>query len=169
MDDVGRHWRRDLPGQPVSTGNEGNFRNLQVERDRPQGHYPDVAISSSERFQAMKADDSISNERFNSKCRPNNDVGIHSGQFSWRMLPVHYANTASFRHKQGASHYSGSTLARSSILEIFLLFREMFSVRIEDLIEMHDRKRDFNCFEYKMGKFPCHSVLICWKFEYKQS
>ena len=44
MDDVGRHWRR-LPGLLVS--NEGRFRNLQVERDRPQGHYPDVAIRSN--------------------------------------------------------------------------------------------------------------------------
>ena len=50
MDDVGRHWRQDLPGLLVS--NEGNFRNLQVERDQPRGHYPDVAIRSSEGFQA---------------------------------------------------------------------------------------------------------------------
>ena len=50
MDDVGRHWRRDLPGLLVS--NDGNFRNLQVERDQPQGHYPDVANRSSEGFQA---------------------------------------------------------------------------------------------------------------------
>ena len=51
MDDVGRHLRRDLPGLLVS--NEGNFRNRQVERDQPQGHYdPDVASRSSEGFQA---------------------------------------------------------------------------------------------------------------------
>ena len=36
----------------------------------------------------------------------------------------HYANTDSFRHKQGASHYSGCT--RSSILKKIILFREMF-------------------------------------------
>ena len=41
----------------------------------------------------------------------------------------HYANTDSFRHKQGASHYSGCT--RSSILKKILLFREIFSVRTE--------------------------------------
>ena len=50
IDDVGRHWRRDLPGLLVSNGE--NFRNLQVERDQPQGHYPDVSIRSSEGFQA---------------------------------------------------------------------------------------------------------------------
>ena len=52
MDEVGRHWRRDPPGLLVS--NEGNFRNLQleVERDQPQGLYPDLGIRSSEGFQA---------------------------------------------------------------------------------------------------------------------
>ena len=51
MNDVGRHWRRDLPGLLVI--NVGNLRNFQVERDHPQGHYPDKAIrSSSEGFHA---------------------------------------------------------------------------------------------------------------------
>ena len=36
MDSAGR---LDLPGLLVS--NEGNFRNLQVERGKPQGHCPD--------------------------------------------------------------------------------------------------------------------------------
>ena len=58
-----------------------------VERDEPQGHYPDVAIRSSKGFKQMKADDSTSNARHNSKRRPYNDVGIHLGHFSWRMLP----------------------------------------------------------------------------------
>ena len=30
-------------------------------------------------------------------------------------------------------------------------------------------KPDFNCFEYKSLKLPWILVLICWKFEYKQS
>ena len=30
-------------------------------------------------------------------------------------------------------------------------------------------KPDFKCFEYKKWKLPFLSVLICWKFEYKQS
>ena len=28
---------------------------------------------------------------------------------------------------------------------------------------------DFNYFEINISKVPCFSVLICWKFEYKQS
>ena len=81
-----RWWQLDLPGQLVS--NEGNFWNLQVERDQPQGNYPDKAIKSSEGFL---------NARHNSKCHPIHDVGIHLEQFSWRMLPPcswmqHYAN-----------------------------------------------------------------------------
>ena len=47
MDDAGH---LDLPGLLVS--NEGNFRNLQVEKGKPQGHCPDIAIRSSEGFQA---------------------------------------------------------------------------------------------------------------------
>ena len=39
-----------------------------------------------EAFKQMKADHSNSNARDNSKCSPNNDVLIHLGQFSWRML-----------------------------------------------------------------------------------
>ena len=57
MDNVGRHWRQDQPGLLIH--NECtcqlNFRNLQVERNQPQGHYPDVSkkkIRSSEGFQA---------------------------------------------------------------------------------------------------------------------
>ena len=69
-----------------------------------------------------KADDSTCNARHNSKSCPNNDWRIHLGQFSWRKLPAwcqcwlqHYANTDSFRHKQGANYYSGSK--RSSIFK----------------------------------------------------
>ena len=30
-------------------------------------------------------------------------------------------------------------------------------------------KPDINCFEYEIWKFPCFSVLISWKFDYRHS
>ena len=30
-------------------------------------------------------------------------------------------------------------------------------------------KPEFSCFEYKIWKLPCLSVLTCWKFEYKHA
>ena len=50
--------------------------------------------------------------------------------------------------------------------EKILLLREILSDETEDLVEMHTQAY---CFEYNMCKLPCHPVLICWKFEYKQS
>ena len=107
------------------------------------------------------------------KCHPNNDVGIHLGEFSWRMLPPccwlqHYANTDSFRHKQGASHYSGSTrssILRKSCWEKCCQFEQKTWLKCM----LFTDKPDFNCFEYKIWKLPCHCVLICWKFENKQT
>ena len=60
---VGRTWRAwcttlDVTGVEIClaysrllVSNEGKYRNLQVERDQPPGHYPDVAIRTSEGFQ----------------------------------------------------------------------------------------------------------------------
>ena len=44
-------------------------------------------LDLQEAFKQKKADDSTSDARHNSKCRTNNDVGIHLGTFSWRILP----------------------------------------------------------------------------------
>ena len=35
--------------------------------------------------------------------------------------------------------------------------------------ESNTDKPDFNCLEYNSLNSPCFSVLICWKFEFKQS
>ena len=67
-------------------------------------------------FKLEKADDS--REMHNSEFRPNNDVGIHWGRFSWRMLSTLLLTAAlcQQRHKKDAGHYSNWESSRSSNL-----------------------------------------------------
>ena len=91
-------------------------------------------------------------------------------RFSWRMLSTWLLTAALCQHRQrqDASHYWGST--RSSTL------KEINSV--ERKIVRWNRRLDWNASLLQTNlistvlntKFekPCFSVLICWKFEYKQ-
>ena len=75
--------------------------------------------------------------------RPSSRSRVPGGQ-GWKVVECfppccrlqHNANTVSFRRKQDARHYWGST--RNSILQKNLLLKEILSDGTEDLIEMHD-------------------------------
>ena len=74
------------------------------------------------------------------------------------------------RHKQHASHYWESK--RSLILhKKFSCWEKYCQMEQKTWLEcmIVSDKPEFNCFEYKIWKCPCFSVLICWKFKYKQS
>ena len=100
---------------------------------------------------------------------------IHCGRFGWRMLPIWLLPAAlcQHRHKQDASHYWGSK--RSSSCSTFKIKstveRNMvrWNTRIDWNCMIVTDKPEFNCSEYNTWKRPSFSVVICWKFEYKQS
>ena len=101
----------------------------------------------------------------------NNNVLIHWGGLIWRMLPPcywlqHSANTDTSKMQVTIEEAQGA-----QSLKTFLLLREISSDGTDVLIKMHDcyRQTYFNYFEYKIWKIPCIYVLICWKFECKQS
>ena len=113
-----------------------------------------------------------SNALHKSKCRPNHDVKIHWGRFSWRMLPTRLLTAAlcQHRHKQDASHNWECT--RSLTLKIISPV-ERNIVRWNRKLDWNvqllqtNLKFEFNCIEYeiqdlKIPKFFCLSMLEIW-------
>ena len=124
-------------------------------------------------FKEEKADDSIT---------------MHNSKFAqtmklaniWLKNASHLAVTCSImptgiqhRHKQDASHYWGSKL--SSILKKKSPVERNMVRWTEDLTKLHNcyRQTWVQQFWIQNLKMPilicCKSVLICWKFECKQS
>ena len=118
-------------------------------------------------FKQEKAEDSNMLPVHNSKCCPINDMEIHWERFGWREA-------------KGAQSWK-----KISCWEKYCLLREILSekkspVESENLqlreiskawlkCMIVTDKPEFNCSEYKIWKCPSFSVLICWKFEHKQS
>ena len=110
----------------------------------------------------------------NSKRRPNNDVEILWGRFSWRMLPAllqHYASTDTNKMQVTIEEAQGGWSWRSSILTKYSPVGRNI-VRWNRRLTWNAYLLQTTCFEYKYWKFQCFSVLInnydliCWEVQY---
>ena len=99
--DDGRDWRRDLPGPLVS--NEGNYRIVQIEifskglitRTLSKRSNKISRRLCSRRRQIVMMSYIIANWN----VAQNNDTGIRSGGFNWRMLSTRLLTAALCQHK----------------------------------------------------------------------
>ena len=96
----GSHWSQDLPGMLVNNELEGNLESFMLREMYLEDTIQTVQLELDlqKAFKQEKVDDS--NAMHKSKCCPNNDVGIHSGQFSWRMLSTLLLTAAWCQHRQ---------------------------------------------------------------------
>ena len=97
-------------------------------------------------------------------------MGIHWAEVSWRISPCcwlqHFANTDQSTMQVTIEEAHGVNLEKNfSCWEKYCQVEQ--KTELKCMIVTY--KADFNCFEYKIWKIPCFSILICWKFEYKQS